>query len=319
MFSSSIKLGRRSSRQAYCNGDGAAKTFGKVDIVICNAAVLTLALFKDLTVNQLRHSMDVNILGTINTIRAFIEPMEERNCGQIVAVSSIAGFYGETFGLAYCPTKFAVRGIMECLQMELRDRGLDGIVCTTLCPYFSRTPMILREGIRPKCTWFPFMSVESCSRRMVDAILKEKCTYFMPNYVTVPAMLKGLLSVNAGRSLRDYLGIEFAPPSGITLPGRRTSSAAEEYFCSPDVTWWLLILTLLPIILNGYFVTPIITLVIAINFTQAVYTLLLCDEMRFSFACAAKWFMQTVCVGYPSLRILMEHVRHVRKTATAQS
>lgn len=31
------------------------------------------------------------------------------------------------------PTKFAVRGVMECLQMELRDRGLDGIVCTTVC------------------------------------------------------------------------------------------------------------------------------------------------------------------------------------------
>ncbi|KAK6033749.1 oxidoreductase, short chain dehydrogenase/reductase family protein, partial [Ostertagia ostertagi] len=104
---------------------------GKVDIVVCNAAVLTFALFKDLTVDQLQHSIAVNILGTINTIRAFIEPMEQRNSGHIVAVSSIAGFSGETFGLAYCPTKFAVRGIMECLQMELRDRGLEGIVCTT--------------------------------------------------------------------------------------------------------------------------------------------------------------------------------------------
>uniref|UniRef100_A0A7I4Z3L0 Hydroxysteroid 17-beta dehydrogenase 11 n=1 Tax=Haemonchus contortus TaxID=6289 RepID=A0A7I4Z3L0_HAECO len=169
-----------------------ALTHGKVDIVVCNAAVLTFALFKDLTVDEIRQSLDVNVLGTINTIRAFIGPMEERNSGHIVAVSSIAGFSGETFGLAYCPTKFAVRGVMECLQMELRDRGREGVICSTLCPYFSRTPMVLRVGLRPKCTWFPFMSVESCSRRMVDAILKEKCISFMPNYVSLVAMMKGV-------------------------------------------------------------------------------------------------------------------------------
>uniref|UniRef100_A0A1I7WJ46 Ion_trans domain-containing protein n=1 Tax=Heterorhabditis bacteriophora TaxID=37862 RepID=A0A1I7WJ46_HETBA len=80
---------------------------------------------------------------------------------------------------------------MECLQMELRDRGLEGIVCTTLCPYFARTPMVLNAGMRPTCTWFPFMSVDSCSRRMVDAILKEKSLAFMPNYVTLVPSIKG--------------------------------------------------------------------------------------------------------------------------------
>lgn len=37
------------------------------------------------------------------------------------------------------PTKFAVRGIMDCLRMELHDRGLEGIVCTTICPFFVRS------------------------------------------------------------------------------------------------------------------------------------------------------------------------------------
>uniref|UniRef100_A0A0K0D3L8 Hydroxysteroid 17-beta dehydrogenase 10 n=1 Tax=Angiostrongylus cantonensis TaxID=6313 RepID=A0A0K0D3L8_ANGCA len=109
---------------------------GSVDIVVCNAAVLSFALFKELTVEQLRQSFEVNVLGTVNTIRAFLKPMEEKNSGQIVAVSSIAGFSGETFGLAYCPTKFAVRAVMECLQVELRDRGLEGIVCTTVKKIF---------------------------------------------------------------------------------------------------------------------------------------------------------------------------------------
>ncbi|KAJ1374763.1 hypothetical protein KIN20_037525 [Parelaphostrongylus tenuis] len=179
---------------------------GNVDILVCNAAVLSYALFKELSVEQLRQSLEVNVLGTINTIRAFLKPMEEKNSGQIVAVSSIAGFSGETFGLAYCPTKFAVRAVMECLQMELRDRGLEGIVCTTLCPYFARTPMVLDMGMRPTCMWFPFMSVESCSRRMINAILKDKYIAFIPNYVSLVAMIKGLLSVNTERFASRLFG-----------------------------------------------------------------------------------------------------------------
>ncbi|KAK0402727.1 hypothetical protein QR680_016498 [Steinernema hermaphroditum] len=130
-------------------GQQIERSVGAVDVVICNAAVLSFGHLMELSTKQLKMAMDVNIMGTINTIRAFLPSMEERNVGQIVAISSIAGFYGETYGMAYCPTKFAVRGIMECLQMELRDRGVEGVACTTVCPYFARTPMILNMGMRP--------------------------------------------------------------------------------------------------------------------------------------------------------------------------
>lgn len=70
----------------------------------------------DLTNEEIKRSFDVNVIGTINvcplfltpltvssfqTIRAFLGPMEARNEGHIVSVSSIAGFIGETYGLAY--------------------------------------------------------------------------------------------------------------------------------------------------------------------------------------------------------------------------
>ncbi|KAM3727483.1 Uncharacterized protein ACO02O_04142 [Dirofilaria immitis] len=51
-----------------------------------------------------------------------------------------------------CSTKFAIRGIMQSLEMEMKDRGLDGIRFTTLCPYFTRTPMILNLRMRPTST-----------------------------------------------------------------------------------------------------------------------------------------------------------------------
>ncbi|VDK48024.1 unnamed protein product [Anisakis simplex] len=122
---------------------------GQVDIVICNAAILFFGHALQLTTAQLQKSFNVNIMGTVNTIRAFLRDMEERNDGQIVVISSIAGCFGETNGLAYCPSKFAVRGVMESIQMEMRDRGLNGIKFTTIYPYFVRTPMILKMGMRP--------------------------------------------------------------------------------------------------------------------------------------------------------------------------
>nr|CAD2154825.1 unnamed protein product [Meloidogyne enterolobii] len=118
--------------------------FGSVDIVICNAAILYFALTNKLKSEEIKTAFNVN------TIRAFLPDMEKNKNGQIVAICSIAGFFGETFGMAYCPTKFAVRGAMECLRMELRDKGLEEVIkCTTICPYFVRTPMILDKGLRP--------------------------------------------------------------------------------------------------------------------------------------------------------------------------
>ncbi|WKY13417.1 hypothetical protein Q1695_004326 [Nippostrongylus brasiliensis] len=189
-----------------------------------------------------------------------------------------------------------------------------------LCPYFSRTPMVLHVGMRPTCTWFPFMSVESCSRRMVDAILKEK-----------------RLSVNAARSLREYLGIDYNPNGGIEFSHKRKTLPSDEYFQSPHFVWWLIVFAfflmlgilsspyysnslsafemLLRTIVRQYTLTVVVLscIIVCLHFVEGIYTLLLCDELRFSFACAAKWFLQTACIGYPSLKILMAHVHKTRK------
>ncbi|PAV56343.1 hypothetical protein WR25_21327 [Diploscapter pachys] len=165
--------------------------YGRIDIIICNAAVLSFASFMDLQINRLKQAFDVNVIGTVNTIRAFLPEMQKQRKGQIVCVSSITAFAGEAFGLAYCPTKAAVRSAMECLQMELKDNGFDDIKCTNIYPYFARTPLVLNAGMRPTSTWFPFMSVDSCASRMVDAILKEKVHAFVPSYITLIPMFKG--------------------------------------------------------------------------------------------------------------------------------
>ncbi|CAI4229345.1 unnamed protein product [Auanema sp. JU1783] len=312
--------------------------YGNVDIVICNAAVLAFKFFMDLSSEELKRSFDVNVIGTVNTIRAFLGEMEKRNDGQIVSVASIAGFYGETYGLAYCPSKFAVRGVMECLQMELRDMGLEGIKCTTLCPYFARTPMVCNAGLRPTCTWFPFMSIDSCSRRMVDDILKEKVLSFVPSYVTLTVLFKGLMSINVGRTLREYLGIKYDPSN--TNSERKLLPTPPDYYECPCIGWWMIIPLamlfnfyiwwnpvvlahpLLPIIGEKaasfglqYPVLAFISNVIFLgtHLAEAIYVMTFCDSARFSLACSFKWFLQTFLLGYPSLTMLISHLKNENK------
>ncbi|GMT05020.1 hypothetical protein PENTCL1PPCAC_27194 [Pristionchus entomophagus] len=301
---------------------------GPVSIVVCNAAVLYFGAFLDLKTDEIQRAMDINIMGTIYTIRAFLHKMELRNSGQIVTVSSIAGFAGETYGLAYCPTKFAVRGVMECLQMELRDRGLDGIVCTTLCPYFARTPMILNVGMRPTSTWIPFMSISSCARLMVSAILEEQTLAFIPSPISIIALTKSFCSRSVFLSLRDYLNCRYDPPADYATT--RVLKEMANYFRSVHPVWWAIIPPALLINFIAFYspnllrviptVGPLIAdfsvanpqilrytniFALAAHAGEGLLALGLSVSSGNSFATSFKWFIQTFIMGFPSLRMIL--------------
>lgn len=63
--------------------------------------------------------MEVNYLGSVYPTRAVITTMKERRMGRIMFVSSQAGQIGLFGYTAYSPTKFALRGLAESLQMEV--------------------------------------------------------------------------------------------------------------------------------------------------------------------------------------------------------
>lgn len=67
---------------------------------------------------------DVNVLGMMRLCRAALPSLRQRRGSRIVNVSSLAGFIGIPFHTAYCATKFAVEGLTEALQYELRPLGV---------------------------------------------------------------------------------------------------------------------------------------------------------------------------------------------------
>ncbi len=118
--------------------------FGQCDVVIANAGVAHCMRIIDADDAAFEHTMRVNYLGTVHTIRAFLPHLFERRGGRIGIVSSLLGFMG-TFGYtAYAPTKFAQVGFAECLRQEC----LEYDVSVSLCyPPDTDTPQLVAENL----------------------------------------------------------------------------------------------------------------------------------------------------------------------------
>ncbi|OZC05907.1 hypothetical protein X798_07113 [Onchocerca flexuosa] len=154
-------------------------------------------------------------------------------------------------------TKFAIRGIMQCLEIEMKERGLNGIHCTTVCPYFTRTPMILNLRMRPTSTWFPFMSIDRCACEIVDAVLREKSIVFVPRgkeFICQPNYHR-LLPERVEDAWREYLNCQYEPLEDQEMEDEEITLAKKtDYFEGLDANKKYMLLIAYLIIMISYLV-----------------------------------------------------------------
>jgi 3alpha(or 20beta)-hydroxysteroid dehydrogenase len=114
--------------------------FGRVDILVNNAAVLLLRSIVDTTVEEYERVFRVNELGTFLGIRAVIPAMRAGGGGSIVNVSSIDGVFATPGSAAYAGSKFAVRGLTKTAALEL---GRFNIRVNCVCPNAGNIDMVV--------------------------------------------------------------------------------------------------------------------------------------------------------------------------------
>ena len=106
--------------------------FGRVDILCNNAGVAVLGPPERVSMTDWEWILQVNVLGLVRGIRAFVPVLLEQGSGHVVNTASVAGTWAYTWDAApYITSKFAAYGLSEVLARRLRPHGI-GV--TVLCP-----------------------------------------------------------------------------------------------------------------------------------------------------------------------------------------
>src|SRR5580658_3959358 len=80
--------------------------FGRVDVLVNNAANFYAGFFEELTPEQMERQLSTSLIGPMNVTRAVLPVMRKQRSGLIITISSTAGLIGFEFGSAYAASKF---------------------------------------------------------------------------------------------------------------------------------------------------------------------------------------------------------------------
>lgn len=110
--------------------------FGPIAILVNNAVRHDMAPFQSMTVDEFRAVFEVNELGCFLGMQAILPTMRRAGKGSIVNISSIAGMH-PSGGMAYCASKWAIRGMTKSVAHEL---AAEGIRANSVHPGWMRVP-----------------------------------------------------------------------------------------------------------------------------------------------------------------------------------
>ena len=121
----------------------AIERFGRIDVLINNAASFYAGFFEELTPGQIELQLATSLIGPMNVTRAVLPVMRRQGGGRVISISSSAGLVGFTFCAAYAASKFGLEGWMESLQAEVEPFGIETM---TVNPGFFRTELLSEES-----------------------------------------------------------------------------------------------------------------------------------------------------------------------------
>jgi NAD(P)-dependent dehydrogenase (short-subunit alcohol dehydrogenase family) len=147
--------------------------FGRIDVLIANAGTGGTTDALELNPDDVARIVDVNLIGAVNSIAAVLPAMRRQGSGQLVAISSLAGYRGLRKSGAYSASKAAMSAFFESVRIDLIGTGID---VTIIHPGFIKTP--LTAGRKAN---LPFlMELDDGVQKILWAIEKRKKSYAFP-------------------------------------------------------------------------------------------------------------------------------------------
>ena len=152
--------------------------FNQIDILVNNAAVISGKMIADMSYEEIKKTIDVNLMAVILMTKQFMHDMMNSNSGHIVNISSAAGLSAAVRMGDYSASKFGLIGFSDALRLELQKTGCKNVKVLVVCPGLINTGMF--EGF--KQPWYaPPLKPEYVAARVLKAIKKDKASLELPS------------------------------------------------------------------------------------------------------------------------------------------
>lgn len=141
-------------------------SFGRIDVVVSNAGYGLFGAAEEMTDNQVLHQISVNLVGSIQLVRAALPHLRRQGGGRILQFSSVGGQAAFPGGSLYHATKWGVEGFIDALAQEV---AVFNIGCTLIEPGGARTNFRYQSAkLSPKLAAY-----DASPARMTHKIVEE--------------------------------------------------------------------------------------------------------------------------------------------------
>jgi NAD(P)-dependent dehydrogenase (short-subunit alcohol dehydrogenase family) len=140
-----VKLDVTKQKDADAGVDAAVEKFGRIDVLVNNAANFIAGIFEELTQEEIEQQLQTNLYGPMIVTRSVLPLMRKQGSGHIISISSTAGLTSYEFCSAYSASKFGLEGWMQALQVEVAPFGIQ---TTIVNPGFFRTELLTEQSTK---------------------------------------------------------------------------------------------------------------------------------------------------------------------------
>ena len=98
--------------------------YGRMDVIFNNAATSPWKTVDETTVKDWDRTMAVNLRAPFLLTKAFLDAMRAQGCGSVINVTSGSAVKGFVAEVAYCPSKYGLEGLTQCLALELKPYNI---------------------------------------------------------------------------------------------------------------------------------------------------------------------------------------------------
>lgn len=206
-------------------------TFGRLDVLVNNAGIITVGPLENMTLDDFENNLDTHFRAPLRLMMAAV-PHLKRSRGRIVNISSIGGKIAVPHLAPYTASKFGLAGLSDAFRAELRK---DGVKVTSVFPGLMRTGSHIQAVFKGRRSeefgWFalgsgtPMTSISAAraARQIVRACRAGKPQLIITFQARLAAVVSALLPNLTAKafSLADRILPGPAPDSGIALPGKQ--------------------------------------------------------------------------------------------------